>query len=145
MDGCPYEDCRTLFHVWQEDVLLGAVEVMEFIHEEDGPLLEAETPLLGLGEDTPDVFGAGGGGINLLKMGLSSTSDDVGQGGLPSTWWPVKEDGGESIGLEHPPEELTRTKEMALPNKLLYRPGTHPEGQGGVWVYLVFGGVRESK
>ena len=78
----PMKGDRAVLDVGQDDVLLGLVEAVDFVHEEDGGLAVHPAPVAGLGDDTPQVGDAGGDGADRLEGSLGDCGDEAGESGL---------------------------------------------------------------
>ena len=76
----------------QDDVLLGFVETVNFVHEQDGGLAVHPAAVVGLGDDAAEVGDAGGDGAYRLKGGLGVGGDQAGEGGFAGTGRPPKDE-----------------------------------------------------
>jgi hypothetical protein len=68
--GCADEEDQAVFHVGEQDVLLGAVEAVDLVEEEDGALAVEAEAFLGGVEDGADFLDADSAGVDLLEMAL---------------------------------------------------------------------------
>ena len=76
------EHDAALFHKRKEGVLLGLVETVDFVHEDDGA--HAVGPVfLGLEHDLADFLNAAGDGGKIDEGGLRLQGDDPGEGRFP--------------------------------------------------------------
>ena len=62
------EQDQAALDIGQQDVLLGAVEAVDFVEEEDGALAGVGQAVLGGVEDRADFLDADGGGVDLLEV-----------------------------------------------------------------------------
>ena len=70
----------------EEGVLLGFVEAVDFVDEEDGA--DLEIPILaGVSDYSFDVFFAGCDGGDFDEVGLPVGGDDAGEGGFADAGW----------------------------------------------------------
>ena len=65
----------SVLDVGENDVLLGLVEAVDFVHEQDGGLAVHPAPVAGLGDDAAQVGNPGGDGADRLEGGLRSGGD----------------------------------------------------------------------
>ena len=71
------EDDRAVLDVGQDDILLGLVEAVDLVDEEDGALAVHGAPLPGGLGDATEVGHAGGDGGDGLEVGAGEASDEV--------------------------------------------------------------------
>ena len=76
----PDEDDRAVLDVGEDDVLLGLVEAVDLVDEEDGALGVHGAPLPGGLGDAAEVGDAGGDGGDGLEVGAGEAGDEVRQG-----------------------------------------------------------------
>ena len=100
-----------VFDVGEDGVLLGFVEAVDLVDEEDGAL---GTPGAGLGHDAAEVGDAGGDGGELLEAGVGAAGDDAGEGGLAGAGRAPEDDRGQLAGLDEAAEELAGADEVLL-------------------------------
>ena len=134
--GGPDEHDAPLLHVGEKGVLLGLVEPVDLIHEQDGPLPQAAA-VLRLLHHLLDLFDAAGDGAEVDKLGAGPPGDDPGQGGLPHPGRAPEDHRAHPVALDEPAQHLALSQQMALPSELLQAPGAHPGGQGHLQLGLV--------
>ena len=115
----PDETDDALFHVGQQHVLLGAVEAVQFVDEQEGPCPVGCQAVAGRVENCPHLLHAGRGGIQRSELAPGVTGDDLRQCRLAGARRAVEHDGTEPIGFEHPPQQLAFTHEVPLTDELL--------------------------
>ena len=117
--GSADEDHRAILHIGQDNVLLGLVEAMDLIYEQDGPLAMHAKAIVGLANDLPQVRHSSGNGAYLDEVGMGDSGDELGQGGLAAAWWAPKYHGGQLVGLDTLAQHSTLRHQVLLPYKLL--------------------------
>ena len=126
------QDHRAVFHVGEQGVLLGLVEPVHLVDEEDGAVAQFPQPRLGLGHRLADVGHTGQHGVERGELGAGGVGDDAGQGGLAGAGRPMEYQRGKAVRLNGPPQQPARAKHMALTDEFLQRAGAHARGQGGL-------------
>ena len=123
------EDDAALFHKGQEGVLLGLVEAMDLVHEDDGPLSIALIllRLLHDGADLPDAAGDGG---EIDEGSFGAACNDPGQGGLSHTGRPPEDHGGDVVLFNETPQDLPLSQKVLLSHEFLQGSGPKPGCQG---------------
>ena len=109
--------------------MLGAVEAVQFVEEEDGACAAAFQDGAGVGQQVAHFLDAGRHGVQRPKATLRLLRDDVRQRGLAGAGRAVEDQRAEPIGLQHAPQQLAFAEEMLLPDKLLERARPHPRRQ----------------
>src|SRR5262249_50725562 len=100
------EDDAALFNAGEQDILLGAVESVDLIEEQNGTLAGLLQLGLGFLEQFPYFLDPRGHGIELLEMTLRVEGDDLRQRGLSRAGRAVEDERAEPVCLEHAPQEL---------------------------------------
>jgi len=128
------------FDIAEQDVLLGAVEAVDFVEEEDGFPAVVFEAADGVVEDSADIFDADGGGIGAFEVAVGVCGDDFGEAGFAGTRRAVEDHGGEGIGFEHAAQELARAEEVLLAGELVEGAGAQADGEGlgGLAVGIAF-------
>jgi len=117
------------FDVWQKHVLLGLVEPVNFINEQNGGLAFVLEAIGGGGEHPAHVGNVRFHAAEPFEMAASAPGDDLGQGGLARARRTIKDKGLDPIRLDGPPKELPWPKDMGLASKFFQIPGPHPSCQ----------------
>ncbi len=138
------EDDEAELDVAEEDVLLGFVEAVDFVEEEDGALAGVAEADFGFGEDFADFFDTHGAGVELDEVAVGVCGDEVGEGGFSGAGGAVEDDGGEAVGFDHSSEEFARAEDMGLAGEFVEGAGAHAcgEGHGGGAAFFA-GGFEE--
>ena len=106
-----------VFHDWQKGILLGAVEAVNLVDEEQGPL-----PDLAPGPRRVEHFfqigDAGKDRRNLLEIKFGRVRKEPRHRGLAGTGRPPEYERAERARLQHPGERAVRPKQMILPDHL---------------------------
>ncbi len=119
--------------VGQEGVLLGLVEAMDLVDEEDGARAEAGG-FFGLDHDLLDLLDAGEDGGELDEGGSGELGDDLGEGGFADAGGPQKiMEVGSSL-LDGEAEGFAGAEEVILAGVLGEGAGAHALGEGGAAV-----------
>ena len=112
----------------QKRILLGFVEAMDFIDEDDRPravLLGA----LGIGHDLLDFLDAGEHGGELDELSLGEAGDDLRQGSLARPRRSPENDGADVVAFDLGPQRLARPDQLLLADKFVQRARTHAVGK----------------
>ena len=139
----PDQDDDAFLHIGQEHVLLGPVEAVDLVEEEDGPLAELFEVLAGLGEDFADLLDPGRDRVHRLEAALGVVGDDVRERRLARPRRAVEDQRREPVGQEHPAEKFAFAQEVLLPNELVERSRPHPRRQRPGLVAILFAKVVE--
>jgi hypothetical protein len=89
--GGTHKDHGAIFYPRQQCILLGLVETMHFIDEEDRALLVELGPLLRLGNRFADLLHSRKHGVEGNKVRRGGIGDHLGQRGLAGTGWAIKD------------------------------------------------------
>ena len=114
--------------VGEEGVLLGLVEAMDLVDEEDGARAEAGG-FLGLDHDLLDLLDAGEDGGELDEGGAGGVGDDLGEGGFADTGWAPEDHGGGVVGLDGEAEGFAGAEEVLLAGVFGEGAGAHALGE----------------
>ena len=117
--------------VGEEGVLLGLVEAMDLVDEEDGAGAEAGG-LFGVDHDLLDLLDAGEDGGELDEGGLGERGDDLGEGGLADAGWAPEDHGGGVVVFDGEAEGLAGAEEVLLAGVLVEGAGAHALGERGL-------------
>ena len=100
-------------HDRQKGILLGTVEAIDLVDEEQGALADL-APGPRRVEHLLQIGDAGKDRRNLLEMELGRTRKEPRDGGLAGTGRPPEDERAEGARAEHPGERAVRAKEMIL-------------------------------
>ncbi len=115
---------------WQEGILLGAVEAVNLIDEEDG----AGAPGGGffrVGHDLLDFFYAGEDGGEFDEGGFGGFGDDFGEGGFADAGRAPEDHRRGVVAIDLDAERFAGAEEMLLAEELVERVGAHALGERG--------------
>jgi len=76
-------------------------------------------------------------------MALDGIGNDLRQRGFAGAGRPVKDDGGQPVGVEHAAEEFARTQEMVLANEFVEVLGAHANSQRRDALQVLLAGCGE--
>ena len=130
--------------VGQKGILLGFVEAMHLVDEDDGALAGAMR-VLGRGHDVLNFADAAEHGAEGDEFGLRAARDQARQSGFAAAGRPPQNHGAEIVALDGHAEGLAGAEECLLAGKLLEGARAHAFGErarrvhGGVVVGLEFG------
>jgi hypothetical protein len=113
----------------QQDVLLGFVEAVDLVDEEDGGLAAQVAPGAGLVDLGADFGDVGFDAIEGLEAGAGGAGDDAGEGGFTGAGRSVEDQRGEAVGLDRAAEEFSFAEDVLLAGDLVERPRPHPGGE----------------
>ena len=124
----------------KKGVLLGLVEPMDLIHEQNGPLPLDRAPLLGELDDPPQFGKPARSSREGLELGLGMRGDQAREGGLAAAGRPPEDQGRERILLDGHPQRPTGGQNLLLSDHLIERPRPHAVCQrAGRTRFLRFG------
>src|SRR5262249_32599119 len=110
--------------VGQKRVLLGAVEAVDFVHEENGPRAVG-AGLFRVRHDLLDLLDPGEHGGKLDELRLGRVRDDLRQRGLARARRAPEDDGAGIVALDLQTQRLARPDDVLLADKLFQRARTH--------------------
>ena len=138
------EGDSAVLDVRQQAILLGLVEAVDLVHQEDSALAVQQPPLLGLFDHPPDVGDAGQDGAKGLEVRLGAVGDDHGQRGLARAGRPPEDDGGEeAVGLDGAAQQPSRANNVLLTDHLIQGAGAQARCQRGLAGDLIGAGMVE--
>ena len=108
MGGRSDELHRAAFHVGQQDILLGPVESVDFVDEEQGGFAGVAQPVISPLQNPSHLGQIGFDGIELFETGLRACRDDLGQGGFTGSGRPKEDEGLDAVGIDGAAEQETR-------------------------------------
>ena len=110
-------------------VLLGAVEAMEFVEEEDRAAARDAKALAGLVDQLAHVGNAAADGGELCEVTFGGLRDDPRESGLPGAGWSPEDDRGELVTLDHQPQRAARPDHVFLPHEPVEVARSHARGE----------------
>ena len=114
--------------MWQKSVLLGAIEAMNLIDEQDGTRA-VSAGFFRVGHHLLDFFDPGKHGGKLYELSFGDMCDDLRQRGLARARRSPEDDGAGIVTLNLQAERLARADDVLLADKLVERARTHTVGQ----------------
>ena len=122
LGGGADEHDRAVFHMRQEGVLLGAVEAVDLVDEEQraAPFLAARFRRV---EDFAQILHAGMNGRELLEMEVGDLGEEARHGGLAGARRAPEDHRGEPPGFDHARQHALLAEEMILADHLGERAG----------------------
>jgi hypothetical protein len=126
---------RAVLDVGQEAVLLGAVEAVDLVDEQQGALPDG-APAAGGGEDLAQVGHAGEGGRHRFEGQVAAVREEAGDGRLPHAGRTPQDGGAEALRRDHATQRGVRGQEVVLPDDLIQLGGAQAVGEwpGGLLV-----------
>ncbi len=109
-------------------VLLGFVEAVNFVDEDDGAMAGAGF-LLGHGHDFLYLLDAGEDGAEGDKLGAGQARDEARERGLSAAGRAPEEHGAEIVVFDLNAKRLARTEKFFLANEFIERARTHALGE----------------
>ncbi len=110
----------------QEGILLGLVEAMDLVEEEDGPLLVEGEAILGLGDRGPNLDDARHDRRHRREMGTDLAREQAREARLAGPGRSPEQDRCEVAARDRPSERPALTDEVLLADELIERSGAHP-------------------
>ena len=132
MGGGPDKSHGAAFDVWQEDVLLGFIEAVDFVDEEDGRLVAQLAPFLCLADFLADFGDVGLHAIEHFEAAVCGIGDDGSQGCFTGSWWAVEYEGGKSVSLDGAAQQGAFAEDVFLACDFLQRAWAHACGERGI-------------
>ena len=126
------ETQQAALDIGQQDILLGFVEAVNLINEENGLLGGVLKTVRSLGDHTTDVRHIALNPAQTLESGARRGGDDLGKTRLPNARRPIQNDRRNSIRLNRAAQEFPWAKDVPLADVFIQRPRTHPRCQRSV-------------
>ena len=121
---------QPLLHVGQQGVLLGLVEAVDFVDQQDGAAALL-LPAPGLLHHLAQVRHPGHDGAEAGELGVHDPGQGPGQRGLAAPRRTPEDHGGEQpLGLQGPPQQAPGPHQVLLAHEFLQAPGPQAGGQG---------------
>ena len=127
--------------VGEEGVLLGLVEAVDLVDEEDGAGAVGGG-LFGVDHDLLDLFDAGEDGGELDEGGRGEVGDDLGEGGFADAGRAPEDERGGVVVFDLQAEGFAGSEEVGLAEELVEGAGAHALGERGALERGVGGGVE---
>ena len=127
---------RSIFHVRQEDILLGFVETMNLVDKQERWLAGIGQPIGRDRQHAPHLGHIRLDATEPLEFVFRLLSNDLGQGSFARARRTVKNERLNAVGFDGAPEKLARGQNMCLADKFVEGPRTHPCGQRGALGWL---------
>ena len=138
------EDHHALLHVGQQHVLLGLVEAVDFVDEQERPLAGGREAIVGRRENLAQLLDAARDCADLLEMAAGGAGQQPGKRGLARARRTVEDDRAEAVGGQQAAQQLSLAEKVPLADELFERAWPHPRGQRlGFASMGVFAGVKE--
>ena len=130
----PNEAQISALHIWQENVLLRFVEVMNLVDEQDGLLAGRSKPIRGSRHDSPHLGDIAFHSAEAFEFRAGHVRDDLRQRGFASAGRAGQDHGRQPIGFDCAPQKFSRREDVFLADKFLEGPRAHPGGEGRRWL-----------
>jgi hypothetical protein len=127
--GSANEDDGAILDIGQQRVLLGFVEAVNLVDEQQRALALAFEGVACFGEHVADVFHAAGDGIELAEPGAGLTREQVGERGLSRAGRTVENHCRQAVGLDEASQQLSFAQEVLLTDELIQRARPHAAGE----------------
>ena len=127
----------------EQRVLLGLVEAVDLVEEEDRALPALAEPVLGPLDDLAHVLHAGVDRAHRLEGLVGRARDEPGDRGLAGPGRAPEDHRRQPVPLDERPERATRGEQVALADHLVEGPGSEPGRQGGSGLQALLGRRRE--
>ena len=114
LSGRADENDGAVFDPRQERVLLGLVEAVDLVDEEDGFAAVQLAQLTGFINGLANVGDPGQDGVDGNKMGAGGVGDDGRECGFARAGRAVENQGGELVGLNGAPQQAARAENVVL-------------------------------
>ncbi len=105
--------------------MLGFVEPVDLIDEQNRARGVQGPPLLGPGDHLLEISDPRGDRVDLLDLRTGRLRDDVGERGLPRPWWAVQDERRKVIAFDGPAQQASRAYQVLLAHEFVQRPWPH--------------------
>jgi hypothetical protein len=127
----------------QQGVLLGLVEAVDLVQEEDRALARRPEPVAGPLDHGVDVGLSGVDRRELLEGGVGEPRDQAGQGRLAGARRAVEDRGADAVLVDRPSQRLARPDQVQLAGDLVEGRRAQAVGQRRQALEALLGGVAE--
>ena len=131
--------------VGEDGVLLGLVEAVHLVDEEDGAEVLGGAYLAGLLDGLPEVGDAGGDGGDADEVRFREPGDEPRERRLAGAGGAPEHHGGHLAGADGALQHVAFAEEVKLPDVLLERAGAHAGRERGVLVLVLAPHVLEER
>ena len=104
-------------HIWQENVLLRLVEVMNFVDEQNGFLAGRSKPIRGSRHYPPHLRDVAFHSTEALEFRACHVRDDLRERRFTGAGRAGQNDGRQPVGLNRAPQKFSRREDVFLPDK----------------------------
>ena len=126
---CTNENHDAVLDVRQQDVLLGLVEAVDLVDEQQRLVAAHAQSVAGCVEHFAQILHAAGDGAQLDELRPAGLRQQMGERRLAGARRTVEQDRAQPIGREQSAEQLAFAEEVLLAGELLERSGPHPRGK----------------
>ena len=120
--GGSNEGNLSVFDVFQKGLLLLFIKGLNLIQIQQHTVGSHEG--IQLGGDLPDVCRRSSGGVELEERPVGLLGNDIGNGGLSHTRWPIEDHIGNGAAFNDAAQHLSLGQQMGLSHHIFQRPGT---------------------
>ena len=128
LGGRPHEDEQALLHVGQQGVLLGAVEAVHLVEEQDGALAVLTGPGRGPLGDLPDVLHPGGHRGERFERLAGGAGHEAGDGRLAGAGRSPEDHRRQAVGLDQDAQRTAGAEQVLLADDVVE--GARPQAGG---------------
>ncbi len=125
--GDEADDAR--LNIRQQHVLLGFVEAVQFVDEENRAVAAGFQFATSVVENITKILHAGRGRVEGTEAPAGVGCDQLGERRLAGSGGTVEDEGADAVGLEHPPQQLPFAEEVLLTGELVESPRPHAGGE----------------
>lgn len=122
---CADEHHDAILHRMEQRVLLGAVEAMDLIDEQDGAQVAMDQTLISFRNDLAQIRHRATDGRDLHKRSVRGVRDHARERGLASACRPVEDDGGERVVLDRSAKPGAFADRLLLADQFIERTRAH--------------------
>src|ERR1035437_2953790 len=124
------EGHRAVFNVREKRVLLGLVEAVYFVDEEDGLLAVEDQLFAGFGHEGADFGDTVHDGRVGRESGAGRVGQDAGEAGLAAAGWTPQEKRAQAAALEGPSQRASFADQLLVADDFIDVAWTHSRRQG---------------
>ncbi len=129
LGGRADEHHGAVFDVGQQRVLLGLVEAMDLVDEEEGPAAVEDEPLAGLADESPNLGHSAHDRRDSHQPRPDRVREDASQRRLAAARRTPQQQRAQVAAFRDPSERSARADQPLLADDLVEGPGPHPGGQ----------------
>ena len=126
---CTDEHHDAILHRMEQRVLLGAIEAVDLVDEQDGAQAAMDQTLVGFRDDLAQIRHRAADGRDFHERCVCGVRNHASERGLAGTCGPIEDDGRERVVLDRRPKPGAFADRLLLSDQLVERARTHTHGK----------------